>query len=157
MAQLLRAGREGSGHREDRPQLVHVAHRGAVLALRRAPGARVRRRPAADGASLLHEFCGARPQEEIVPRLRMVVAGAVTLSAGVVAGYWLSRASAPAIDARPEATPVSDARAPRPSTPAPDTPPPASPAAPRPAIAANAAAYLAQRYAIDRTAAFDRL
>ena len=65
MAELLGAGREGRGHGEDGSKLVHVPDRGAVLALRRSPGARVRRRAEADGASLLHEFGGAGPQEEM--------------------------------------------------------------------------------------------
>jgi hypothetical protein len=86
----------------------------------------------------------------------MVAAGAAILAAGLVVGFWLSRAVPPPDEARTQAAPVSEARAPNPSTPA-AARPPATPPAPRAAIAANAAAYLAQRYAIDRTAAFDRL
>ena len=44
LAQLLRADLEGKRGREERPQLVHDAHRGAVRALRCPPRPRVRRR-----------------------------------------------------------------------------------------------------------------
>src|SRR5438270_5548664 len=59
LAELLAAGRLQRRRREGGLGLVHDAHRGAVLALRRAPRPRLRRRPAADGAALLHEFGGA--------------------------------------------------------------------------------------------------
>jgi hypothetical protein len=55
VAELLPAALEGGGHGKAGPLLVHDAHRGAVLALRRAPGPCLRRRTEADGAALLHE------------------------------------------------------------------------------------------------------
>src|SRR5207237_7118628 len=58
LAELLAAGRLQRRRREGRLELVHDAHRGAVLALRRAPRPRLRRRTAADGTALLHEFSG---------------------------------------------------------------------------------------------------
>ena len=50
-----------SARRADpRPHARHGPHRGAVQAVRLAPGSRVRRRSGADGAALLHQL--ARPR-----------------------------------------------------------------------------------------------
>ena len=46
------------------PQPVHAAHRGALQELRRTPRPRVRRRPRADRAALLHQLLRARPQTQ---------------------------------------------------------------------------------------------
>ena len=54
VAVLLRAARQRGGHHVG-PELLHGAHRGALPALRRPPGPRLRRRPAAHRAALLHE------------------------------------------------------------------------------------------------------
>ena len=54
LAELLRAARQRHRH-DQRPQLLHGAHRGALPALRRPSGPRVRRRPEADRPALLHE------------------------------------------------------------------------------------------------------
>ena len=61
-----------------RRQLVlHAPHRGGLRRLRRAPGARVPRRPRADGLALLHELGVARLQAEGVagpPPMRLLLA-----------------------------------------------------------------------------------
>src|SRR6185503_10622137 len=58
---------EGRGGREERPQLVHDADRGALLAMRRAPRPRVSGRAQAHGAALLHELGGPEARAEIAP------------------------------------------------------------------------------------------
>src|SRR5216683_4872460 len=58
MAELLEANRTPEYRHADRPLTLHGTHRGAVCALRCASWARLRRRPAADGATLLHELGG---------------------------------------------------------------------------------------------------
>src|SRR5260370_10005010 len=58
MAELLEADRAPEYRHADRPVALHGTHRGAVCPLRCASGARLRRRPAADGATLLHELGG---------------------------------------------------------------------------------------------------
>src|SRR5712692_4802574 len=58
MAELLEADRAPEYRHADRPVALHGTHRGAVCALRCASGACLRRRPAADGATLLHELGG---------------------------------------------------------------------------------------------------
>src|SRR6266851_9846229 len=58
MAELLEADRATEYRHADRPVALHGTHRGAVCTLRCASGARLRRRPAADGATLLHELGG---------------------------------------------------------------------------------------------------
>jgi len=58
MAELLRADSERECPDRCRSFPLHDPHRGAVRAMRRASGARLRRRPAADRPALLHEFRG---------------------------------------------------------------------------------------------------
>jgi hypothetical protein len=68
LAELLAADHEGGRGGKVRPQLVHDAHRSVVLALRRAPRARLRRRPEAHGFALLHELRVAQVQEGLKAR-----------------------------------------------------------------------------------------
>ena len=56
LAELFPAGGGGAPGAAGGPRLRHGAHGGALRAVRCAPGARVRRRAAADGAALLHQF-----------------------------------------------------------------------------------------------------
>lgn len=56
LAELFPAGGGGASGAAGGPRLRHGAHGGALRAVRRAPGARVRRWTAADGAALLHQF-----------------------------------------------------------------------------------------------------
>src|ERR1041384_2308364 len=65
LALLLAAAREGSRDREAGPKLVHDAHRGAVLPLRCAPRARLRRWAQAHRAALLHEQRRAEFEEAL--------------------------------------------------------------------------------------------
>ncbi len=56
LAELFPAGGAGARGGTEGPQPRHGAHGGALRAVRRALGARVRRRAAADGAALLHQL-----------------------------------------------------------------------------------------------------
>lgn len=56
LAELFPAGGGGAPGAAGGPRVRHGAHGGALRAVRCAPGARVRRRAAADGAALLHQF-----------------------------------------------------------------------------------------------------
>ena len=67
LAELLEArGRRKRRHR-GRQQPLHAAHRSAVQPLRRASRPRVRRRPGADRAALLHQLRIAQIRQEIEP------------------------------------------------------------------------------------------
>src|SRR5262245_17794353 len=56
MAELYPATRASQRHGEERSLAVDGAHRGSLDTRGLTPGARVLRRPAADGAALLHQF-----------------------------------------------------------------------------------------------------
>src|SRR5579862_1871860 len=69
VAELLGAG-AGRGRRDrGGPQLPDAPHRGAVRGVRGPPRPRLRRRPGADGAALLHQLGGAdvRAREGVSP------------------------------------------------------------------------------------------
>ena len=70
VAQLLGPGRRRQGRDAARQQPVDAAHRGRLCALRRPPGARLRRRPEPDRAALLHQLlrAGAGPRTTRAPR-----------------------------------------------------------------------------------------
>ena len=57
LAELLSAAAE-RGRRDDRPVVLHDAHRGALQSLRRSSRPCVQRRPETDGSALLHERRG---------------------------------------------------------------------------------------------------
>src|SRR5260370_17536825 len=80
MAELLEADRAPEYRHADRPVALHGTHRGAVCALRCASGACLRRRPAADGATLLRELGGVevradrRGAQVIAPTIGQLIA-----------------------------------------------------------------------------------
>ena len=77
LAELLGADRPGGRGPARGPRPRHATHRGHVRAVRRAPGPRVPRRPAAHGRPLLHELggTGAGPGREEVALSGAAAAG----------------------------------------------------------------------------------
>ncbi len=63
---------EANVETQGRPQSVHEAHRGALQKMRRAPGPYIRRRAAADGAALLHQFGVAQVRQALTFRAHFI-------------------------------------------------------------------------------------